>query len=50
MKNSNDKQTLTQQIEEKRCKMNEMIEKNANYDDILAISKELDALIAQCYA
>ena len=43
-------ENLTQQIEEKRSEMNNMIEIGANYDDILVVSKELDALIAQCYA
>ena len=47
---NNIKQTLNQQIEEKRREMDKMIDTNENYDDILAVSKELDALIAQRYA
>ena len=42
-------ENLTQQIEKKRREMDNMIETGANSDDILAVSRELDALIAQYY-
>ena len=44
------KQTLLQQIEEKRREMHILIDADDNYDDILKISRELDTLIALYYA